>query len=111
MLSEWAEKARPHYSSVELGHEEAWLYPTRDPMTKSDERYLRVSQLRQEGLDEARESGADYLLVSALTCWCAKADLGGVLYCLKTWENPLRMGVALSVVKILTMKRTPLEKF
>ena len=64
MLSEWAEKTRPLYSSVDLGHEEKWLYENRDPLLMTDERYIRISQLRQEGLEEARKIGARYLLVS-----------------------------------------------
>lgn len=66
MLSEWTEKARPLYSSVDLGHEEKWLYTNTHSLQKSDETYIRMSQLRQEGLDEARKSRAHYLLVSSM---------------------------------------------
>lgn len=63
MLSEWAEKAGSVYSSVDLGNEEEWLYESRDPLLMSDERFTRISQLRQEGLEHARKTRAQYLLV------------------------------------------------
>ena len=66
MLSEWAEKTRPLYHSVDLEHEEAWLYKSRDPLYVSDETYMRISQLRQEGLEEARKIGVHYLMVSCV---------------------------------------------
>ena len=64
MLSEWAENMRDIYWSVDLKHEKKWLYPSRDPFVMSEERYLRMVHLRQEGLEEARRIGAQYLLVS-----------------------------------------------
>ena len=54
---------RPLYSSVEVGHEEAWLFADRDPLLMTDARYEHISKLRQEGLDRARATGAHYLLV------------------------------------------------
>lgn len=64
MLSEWAEKTRSLYSSMDFKHEEAWLYESRDPLYMGDETYTRISQLRQEGLEQARKIGAHYLMVS-----------------------------------------------
>lgn len=64
MLSEWTDKVSPLYSSIDLGHEEEWLYASREPLLMTEERYTQISQLRQEGLEEARTSGAHYLLVS-----------------------------------------------
>lgn len=63
MLSEWTNKVRPLYSSVDLGYEEEWLYASRHPLLRTDETYRRISQLRQDGLEEARKRGAHYLLV------------------------------------------------
>lgn len=64
VLTEWTENVRALYSSVTLINEEEWLLSNRDPLKMTDERYERISQLRQEGLEEARRSGAHYLLVS-----------------------------------------------
>jgi stress response protein YsnF len=63
MLREWSEKVRPLYRSVDLGHEEAWQFTSRDPLAMTDERYEHMSKLRQEGLDEARRTRVNYLLV------------------------------------------------
>ncbi len=41
-----------------------WLYPNLDPFEEHDERFVHVALLRQEGLEAARRSGADYLFVS-----------------------------------------------
>lgn len=64
MLSEWVEKVRPLYSSVELVHDEVSLTNEGSPFVISEERYVHVTQVRQKGLDRAREMGAQYLLVS-----------------------------------------------
>ena len=64
MLREWAEGAGPLYRSVDLGHEEQWLFADRNPLAMTDERYVHISQLRQQGLEEARKQKAHYLLVS-----------------------------------------------
>jgi hypothetical protein len=48
---------------VDLGHEEAWQFTSRDPLAMTDERYEHMSKLRQEGLDEARRTRVNYLLV------------------------------------------------
>ena len=66
MLREWTEGTRPLYSSVDLGHEEEWLYTSTHPLEMTDERYTHMSQLRQEGLEEARKIGAHYLLVNSV---------------------------------------------
>ena len=64
VLTEWTERVRELYSTVTLINEEEWLLSSRDPLKMTDERYERISQLRQDGLEEARRSGARYLLVS-----------------------------------------------
>ena len=63
MLREWADGAREFYSSVYVGSEEEWLYASRHPFAREDERYAQISKLRQEGLEEARRIGANYLFV------------------------------------------------
>ncbi len=52
------------YKSVDLKSSDEWLYPNLDPFEEHDERFVHVAQLRQEGLEAARRSGADYLFVS-----------------------------------------------
>ena len=64
MLREWSQNAKHVYANVDFENMDAWLYPTFNPFAMPDERFLRVAQLRQEGLDAARKAGADYLFVS-----------------------------------------------
>ena len=90
MLSEWAGKVQDIYSSVDLEHKEEWLYPSRHPFKKTEERYSHVSQLRQEGLHAAREMKAQYLLVSGSTfCW---KDPRRVMFFLE-YNNSLTVGI------------------
>ncbi len=64
MLSEWTENVQHLYKQIDYKSSEEWLYPTRDPFKEYDERFEHVAKLRQEGLEAARRSGADYLFVS-----------------------------------------------
>ena len=52
------------YEAVDFKSSEEWLYSTSEPFKELDERFEHIARLRQEGLEEARKSGADYLLVS-----------------------------------------------
>ncbi|XP_064395514.1 procollagen galactosyltransferase 2-like isoform X2 [Halichondria panicea] len=61
ILAEWAENVKLVYKSVDLKSSDEWLYPNIDPFEEHDERFIHVAQLRQEGLEAARRSGADYL--------------------------------------------------
>lgn len=81
MLREWSDRVRPLYSRVDLVHEKEWLFADRHPLLMTDERYVHISRLRQEGLTEARRSGVQYLLVrngpmAALQIGGASALLG-----------------------------------
>ena len=51
------------YRSVDLQISEEWLYDTEDPFEMGDERYEQIARLRQTGLEAARATNADYLLV------------------------------------------------
>ena len=65
ILSEWTRNVAGDYAAVSFEESKEWLYPTSDPFSMPDERYLRLTQLRQQALEEARNSSSDYLLVSA----------------------------------------------
>lgn len=67
MIAEWVVSARHVYASVSHTHEEGeQLEGGQDPLAMTEERYVQQVQLRQEGLDQARKLGVDYLLVSGL---------------------------------------------
>ncbi len=64
ILAEWAENVKLLYKSVDLKSSHEWLYLNLNPFEEHDERFVHVAQLRQEGLEAAGRSGADYLFVS-----------------------------------------------
>ena len=70
IFAEWAENVKELYKSVDFKSSEEWLYPTFEPFKEHDERFEHIAKLRQEGLEEARKSGADYLLVSLYCLLC-----------------------------------------
>ena len=62
IFAEWAHNVRQLYHSVDFKSSEKWLYPNFDPFMEHEEKFIHLAQLRQEGLETARKSGADYLL-------------------------------------------------
>ena len=58
---------------MDFKNSEEWLYPNLDPFMDHEEKFTHLAQLRQEGLETARQSGADYLLV----CVCCEGGGGG----------------------------------
>ena len=63
ILTEWVERAKHLYHSVDLKISAEWLYDTEDSFEMPDERYKQIARLRQEGLVAARAANSDYLMV------------------------------------------------
>ena len=63
-VSKWADNARHVYESVDYAHEGDGHKVGQDSFEMTDETYTQQAQLRQQGLDQARALGVDYLLVS-----------------------------------------------
>ena len=64
LVAEWTENVRQVYASVNYSHEERYkVMEDTNPFEMTDDWYTIQAQLRQEGLDQARLLGADYLLV------------------------------------------------
>lgn len=66
VLQKWKENMQRYYHRIILKHEaEPILYKDSiSPNQWTEERYLKVLQLRQNALQEARNQWADYILVS-----------------------------------------------
>lgn len=62
-LDTWTHRVDGLYRSVDFFSSDEWLYLNLDPFMNHEEKFLHLAQLKQEGLETARESGADYLLV------------------------------------------------
>lgn len=68
MLDEWTTNVRHMYHRVILQHEqEPIVYSDADgPNHFTEQRFLKLLQLRQNALQEARNQWADYILVCSL---------------------------------------------
>ena len=87
VLREWTKGAEAVYNRVVLHEMEEWVYHSRAPYDWHEERYLHVSKLRQEALDTARLSGADFLMVSINSYGISKRYNLIVRVCMHIYEK------------------------
>ena len=67
LVAEWSGNMQEMYETVDYKHlENEKLSEGRSPYEMTEEWFGRLAQLRQEGLDWARQLGAHYLLVRVL---------------------------------------------
>ena len=64
ILLEWATAVQSLYHNVSIDEDTEWLYSNRHPFEWHEERFIRICNLRQHALTDARTSGADYILVT-----------------------------------------------
>ncbi len=64
LMTEWTKNAKPVYESVNYRHDDDHNATREEsPFEMTDDWYLKQAQLKQEGLDRARELDVHYLMV------------------------------------------------